>query len=133
MTKIFHFARFDLGVLKKFFQSKCEPVYCTKIASRLVRTYTERHGLKGLCKDLLGVDISKQQQTSDWGTTFSLSDEQIRYAVNDVLYLHRLRQRLDEMLEREKRVELARKCFDFLPTLVELDMLNWPFPEIFDH
>ena len=133
VTKIFHFARFDLGVLKRSLRTECGPIYCTKIASRLVRTYTDRHGLKGLCKDLLGVDISKQQQSSDWGTERPLTEDQIKYAASDVLYLHRLRERLDLMLERERRVDLARECFDFLPTLVELDSLGWPFSDIFDH
>jgi ribonuclease D len=108
------------------------PLYCTKIASRLVRTFTDRHGLRDLCKDLLGVDLKKEQQTSDWGAA-SLSEEQLRYAASDVRYLHALRTRLDEMLAREGRTELARSCFDFLPVRALLDLEGWPEQDIFAH
>jgi len=108
------------------------PIYCTKIASRLVRTYTDRHGLKDLCRELLNVDLSKQQQSSDWGAR-ELSAQQIRYAANDVLHLHRCRERLDAMLKRERRDQLAQACFDFLPTRVQLDLAGWQDADIFAH
>jgi ribonuclease D len=132
VLKLFHFARFDIAVLRKYLGVDTAPIYCTKIASRLTRTFTDRHGLKDLCRDLLGVELSKQQQSSDWGAT-ELSDEQLRYAASDVLYLHRLRARLDEMLEREGRAEIARRCFEFLPTRAILDLEGWPELDIFAH
>jgi ribonuclease D len=130
--KIFHFGRFDIAVLKHYLGVTCAPVYCTKIASRLVRTYTDRHGLKNLCQELLGVDISKQQQSSDWGAA-ELSDAQLEYAASDVLYLHQLVKILDEMLAREGRRELAEACFEFLPTRAELDLSGWDEADIFAH
>jgi ribonuclease D len=132
VTKLFHFARFDVAVLKARLDVLCAPVYCTKVASRLVRTFTDRHGLKDLCRDLLGVELNKQQQSSDWGAP-ELTGEQLRYAADDVLHLHRLRARLDAMLEREGRAELARRCFDFLPTRALLDLGGWDDPDIFAH
>ena len=132
VLKLFHFARFDLGALKHALGVGVAPVYCTKIASRLARTFTDRHGLKDLAKDLLNVELSKQQQSSDWGAA-ELSTEQLRYAAADVLHLHRLKQRLDEMLAREGRTELAQACFDFLPVRVELDLRGWAADDIFAH
>jgi ribonuclease D len=131
-TKIFHFARFDLGIIRYYLGIPLMPVYCTRTASRLVRTYTDKHGYKDICRELLGVDISKQQQSSDWGTN-KLSQEQIDYAAADVLYLHRLKAKLDEMLEREGRKELAQACFDFLPFRAELDLAGWENEDIFAH
>src|SRR5881227_4311554 len=121
VTKLFHFARFDLGMIYHYLGVMATPIYCTKIASRLARTFTDRHGLRDLCKDLLGVELSKQQQSSDWGAP-SLTEEQLRYAASDVLHLHALRARLDAMLARENRLELARTCFDFLPNRALLDL-----------
>ena len=132
VTKIFHFARFDLAILQKTFGAPVAPVYCTKIASRLTRTYTDRHGLKDLTRDLLGVEISKQQQTSDWGAD-KLSDPQVAYAASDVLYLHALREKLDGLLAREGRAAIAKACFEFLPTRADLDLLGWPDADIFAH
>ena len=132
ILKIFHFARFDIAALKHGLGIDCRPVYCTKIASRLVRTFTDRHGLKDLCKDLLGIELSKQQQSSDWGAQ-ELTPEQLRYAASDVLYLHALRAKLDAVLVREGRDELARACFAFLPTRVALDLGGWDEPDIFAH
>lgn len=132
VLKLFHFGRFDIAVLLHSFGVKTAPVYCTKIASRLVRTYTDRHGLKVLLQELLGIDISKQQQSSDWGAS-DLSAAQIDYAASDVLHLHKLRTVLQEMLEREDRAALAQRCFDFLPTRAELDLLGWPETDIFAH
>jgi ribonuclease D len=132
VLKLFHFARFDLGALKHALGVGVAPVYCTKIASRLARTFTDRHGLKDLAKDLLNVELSKQQQSSDWGAA-ELSTEQLRYAAADVLHLHRLKERLDEMLVREGRAELAQACFDFLPIRVELDLRGWAADDIFAH
>ena len=132
VTKLFHFARFDLAMLKRYLGVVCAPVYCTKIASKLVRTYTDRHGLKDLCRELLGVDLSKQQQTSDWGAA-KLSKEQLAYAASDVTSLHQLRDRLDELLARESRSDLAAACFTFLPHRAELDLLGWDAPDIFQH
>ena len=131
-TKIFHYARFDVAVLKKRFGITVNPVYCTKIASKLVRTYTDRHGLKDITRELLGVDMSKQQQSSDWGAD-KLLDAQLDYAASDVLYLHDLKRHLDRLLERENRLELAQKCFDFLPVRADLDLLGWPEIDIFAH
>ncbi|HEY8578478.1 MAG TPA: ribonuclease D [Beijerinckiaceae bacterium] len=132
VVKIFHFARFDVAVLFNAFGAMPEPVYCTKIASKLCRTYTDRHGLKDLVRELLGVDLSKQQQSSDWAAE-TLSEAQLAYAASDVLHLHALRERLDMMLEREGRAELAASCFDFLPTRALLDLMGWPEQDIFSH
>jgi len=132
VIKLFHFARFDLAMLHRYLGIMAGPVYCTKIASRLVRTFTDRHGLRDLCKDLLNIDLSKQQQSSDWGAS-SLSEEQLRYAASDVLHLHALRARLDAMLAREGREALARACFEFLPHRVLLDLEGWPEQDIFAH
>lgn len=132
ILKIFHFARFDVAAISKYLNVRCAPVYCTKIASKMTRTYTDRHGLKDLCRELLGVEISKQQQSSDWGADV-LSPEQQAYAAGDVLYLHALKDKLDPLLEREGRVALAQTCFDFLPTRGELDLMGWDDPDIFEH
>ena len=132
VLKLFHFGRFDIAAMKAAFGAVTAPVYCTKIASRMTRTYTDRHGLKNLRQELLSVDISKQQQSSDWGAE-QLSKAQVEYAASDVLYLHRLRERLNEMLIREGRMELAQSCFDFLPTRAELDLAGWPESDIFAH
>lgn len=132
VTKIFHFARFDLAVLQHALGTMPAPVYCTKIASKLVRTYTDRHGLKDLCRELLGIDLSKQQQSSDWAAE-TLTEEQLRYAASDVLHLHALRARLDAMLAREGRVELAQACFAFLPVRARLDLAGWGEIDIFAH
>jgi ribonuclease D len=132
LLKIFHFARFDLGMIYKTFGVMPEPVYCTKIASRLSRTYTDKHGLKDLVREVLGQDLSKQQQSSDWGSS-ELSEAQISYAAADVLYLHALRTRLDAMLVREGRAELAAACFGFLPERVRLDLAGFAAEDIFAH
>ena len=132
VLKIFHFARFDVAVLEHALGVRCGPIYCTKIASRLSRTFTDRHGLKDLCRDLLGVEISKQQQSSDWGAD-TLSRSQLEYAANDVLHLHALKQKLDAMLAREGRTELAQACFAFLPYRARLDLEGWPELDIFAH
>jgi len=132
VTKIFHYARFDMAVLKNRFGVLTGPVYCTKIASKLVRTYTDRHGLKDLVRELLNIDLSKQQQSSDWGGE-TLSQAQLDYAASDVLYLHDLKRHLDRMLRRERRVELADECFRFLKTRIELDLLGWGETDIFAH
>jgi ribonuclease D len=132
VLKIFHYARFDLAVLSHRLGTMPGPVYCTKIASRLTRTYTDRHGLKDLTRELLGVELSKEQQSSDWGADM-LSPAQIEYAASDVLHLHALRQKLDERLEREGRTDLAQACFAFLPTRARLDLLGWPDTDIFAH
>ncbi|WP_339646000.1 ribonuclease D [uncultured Pelagibacterium sp.] len=131
-TKLFHFARFDMAALFAAFGVMTTPVYCTKIASKLVRTYTDRHGLKDLSRELLGVDMSKQQQSSDWGAE-TLSQAQLDYAASDVLYLHDLRRHLDRMLAREGRADMARACFEFLPTRAQLDLAGWPETDIFAH
>lgn len=131
-TKIFHFARFDIAVLGHYLGANVNPVYCTKIASKLVRTYTDRHGLKDLCRELIGLDMSKQQQSSDWGAD-QLSQAQLEYAASDVLYLHKLVSRLDLMLERTGRKHIANACFDFLSTRAELDLLGWEETDIFAH
>ena len=130
--KLYHFARFDLALMKYYLGVMAGPVYCTKTASRLVRTYTDRHGLKDLIKETIGVDISKQQQSSDWGAAV-LSDAQKDYAASDVRYLHRVKTVLDERLMRENRMELAQACFDFLPWRAELDLAGWPEIDIFAH
>ncbi|MGO8737342.1 ribonuclease D [Rhodoblastus sp.] len=132
VTKIFHFARFDLAILQKTFGLRVGPVYCTKIASRLTRTYTDRHGLKDLTRDLIGVEISKQQQSSDWGAE-KLSEAQLAYAASDVLHLHALREKLDMLLAREGRAAIAKSCFEFLPARAELDLIGWPDIDIFAH
>ena len=132
IIKIFHYARFDLAAISKYLEIDCQPVYCTKVASRLIRTYTDRHGLKDVCKELLGVELSKDQQSSDWAAE-TLSGEQIEYAAADVLHLHGLRQKLDEMLLREGRRELAEACFGFLQTRAELDNAGWRDEDIFSH
>jgi len=132
IIKLFHFARFDVAVLSHYLEVTTAPVYCTKIASKLVRTYTDRHGLKDLCREILGIDMSKQQQSSDWGAD-GLSEAQQIYAASDVLYLHELKSRLDMMLAREGRSALAAKCFEFLPTRAELDLSGWPDHDIFAH
>lgn len=132
ITKIFHFARFDLAALYHAFGVMPQPVYCTKIASRLSRTYTDRHGLKDLVREVLNVELSKQQQSSDWGAQ-SLSEAQLAYAASDVLHLHALRERLDAMLAREGRTELARACFEFLPSRARLDLSGWEAEDIFAH
>jgi ribonuclease D len=130
--KLFHFARFDVAVIRKSLGVTCAPVRCTKVAAKLVRTFTDRHGLKDLCKELLGVEISKQQQTSDWGAA-DLSPEQLTYAASDVLHLHALWAKLESLLIRENRLELAQACFDFLPARGELDLLGYEEPDIFHH
>jgi ribonuclease D len=132
VTKIFHFARFDLAALYNAFGVMPMPVYCTKIASRLTRTYTDRHGLKDLVREILNIDLSKQQQSSDWGAQ-TLSEAQLAYAASDVLHLHALRERLDTMLVREGRTELAQACFEFLPTRARLDLQGWDTEDIFAH
>ncbi len=132
VTKLFHFARADLVMLRHYLGVMPAPVYCTKIASAIARTFTERHGLKDLTRDLIGVDLSKEQQTSDWGTETLTSDQQ-NYAASDVLYLHRLREKLDKMLEREGRLALAMDCMRFLPTRAELDLAGWEDVDIFAH
>lgn len=130
--KLFHYARFDLAVLRRYLGVACAPVYCTKIASKLARTYTDRHGLKDLVRELLGVELDKSEQSSDWGAG-RLSDTQLRYAARDVAHLHELRARLDAMLEREGRAHLAQVCFDFLPARAELDLAGWPDQDLFAH
>ncbi len=131
-VKLFHFARFDVAILQKYLGVKTAPIYCTKIASRLVRTYTDRHGFRDLCRELLSVDISKYQQTSDWGAD-QLTPEQQEYAANDVIHLHALKAKLDVLLAREGRTELAQACFNFLPARAELDLAGWPEIDIFAH
>jgi ribonuclease D len=130
--KLFHFARFDMAMFKRWLGVDTAPVYCTKIASKLVRTYTDKHGLKDLVKELLQVDLSKEQQSSDWGAP-ELTERQLAYAANDVAYLHRLKDALDAMLAREGRTNLAKACFDFLPARVALDLSGWPETDIFEH
>jgi ribonuclease D len=132
VTKIFHFARFDVAVLKHYLAVDTFPLYCTKLASRLTRTYTDRHGLKDLVKELLGIELNKQQQSSDWGAHV-LSDAQKQYAAQDVLYLHELKTRLDQMLEREGRGAVAKACFDFVPTRAALDLAGWTEEDVFAH
>ena len=132
VLKIFHFARFDLAMLKRHLGVDAKPVYCTKVASKLVRTFTDRHGLKDLCRELLGVELSKQQQSSDWGAA-TLSEEQLRYAAADVEYLHALKTKLDAMLAREGRKDLAQACFAFLPLRAALDLAGFPGPDLFEH
>ena len=130
VEKMFHFARYDLAVIRQYLGVLCRPVYCTKIASKLARTYTDRHGLKDLCQELLGIELSKQMQSSDWGAV-ELSEAQLNYAAGDVLYLHEIRHRLDRMLAREGRQGLAAACFAFLPERAELDLAGWGNQDIF--
>ena len=132
VKKIFHYARFDLAVIKKFFEIDCQNIFCTKIASKLVRTYTDRHGLKDLCKEILEVDLNKSQQSSDWSAS-SLSKNQIKYASHDVIFLFELKKKLYQMLEREDRLEISEKIFSFLQTRVELDLSGWVDYDIFSH
>ena len=132
VLKLFHFARFDIAMLRAYLGAETRPVYCTKIASKLARTYTDRHSLKDLCRELLGLELSKEQQSSDWGAE-DLSQAQLGYAAADVLHLHNLRERLDLMLAREGRTELAQACFDFLPVRAELDLKGWGEQDIFTH
>jgi len=132
VLKLFHFARFDIAALKHSLGVTTRPIYCTKTASRLVRTFTDRHGLKDLCKELLNVELKKEQQSSDWGAA-ELSQDQLRYAAADVAHLHALKERLDEMLAREGRTALAQACFDFLPVRAELDLAGWADIDIFAH
>ncbi|MDJ0859449.1 MAG: ribonuclease D [Dinoroseobacter sp.] len=132
VLKLFHFGRFDIAVMEHAFGVRAAPVYCTKIASKLVRTYTDRHGLKALLQEVLGIDISKQQQSSDWGAS-ALSDAQIEYAASDVLYLHKLREEMNKRLAREGRTQLAQSCFDFLPTRAALDLQGWSEVDLFHH
>ena len=132
VLKLFHFGRFDIAVLEHALGARCEPVYCTKIAAKLTRTFTDRWGLKDLCRELLGVDLSKQQQTSDWGAD-TLSEEQLNYAASDVLHLHALKTKLDTLLEREGRTELAQAAFRFLPSRARLDLAGWSETDIFEH
>jgi len=132
VLKLFHFGRFDIAVLEHALGVRCEPVYCTKIAAKLTRTFTDKFGLKDLCKELLGVDLSKQQQTSDWGAD-TLSEEQLAYAASDVLHLHALKAKLDALLAREGRIELAQAAFGFLPSRARLDLAGWPDSDIFEH
>ena len=132
VTKLFHFARFDVAMFQRYLGVRVQPVYCTKIASKLVRTYTDKHGLKDLVRELLGVELSKEQQSSDWGAA-ELSERQLAYAANDVAHLHQLKLVLDTMLEREGRAHQARACFDFLPTRAELDLAGWDEIDIFAH
>ena len=130
--KIFHFARFDVAVLKKYLNIDCEPIYCTKIVSKLVRTYTDKHGLKDLCKELINVDLSKQQQSSNWGAK-ELTEDQKLYAASDVLYLHQLKDILDQELLKLDRKDIADQCFSFIKTRVDLDLKGWPDIDIFSH
>ena len=132
VLKIFHFARFDLAAIQMYLGVMCTPVYCTRTASKLVRTYTDKHGLRDICREMLGVELNKQYQSSDWGAE-KLSEEQLAYAANDVLHLHELRKAFDIILERENRAELAQKCFAFLPVRAELDLAGWPETDIFEH
>ncbi|MEM6811281.1 MAG: ribonuclease D [Pseudomonadota bacterium] len=132
ITKIFHYARFDVAIIKHYLNIDCTSVYCTKIASRLCRTYTDRHGLKDLCRELLGVSLDKQQQSSNWGAD-DLSQEQKAYAANDVLYLHKLKEKLDAMLEDNGRKDVAHQCFDFITARAELDLMGWTETDIFSH
>ena len=132
ITKVFHYARFDVAIIKKYLRAQTNSIYCTKIASKLVRTYTDKHGLKDLCKELLNLDLSKQQQSSDWGAK-NLTEEQKKYAASDVLYLHRIKEILDQRLLREEREELAAFCFEFLQTRANLDLIGFENEDIFSH
>lgn len=132
VEKIFHFARFDIAIIKKYLGVSCAPVYCTRTASKLCRTYIDKHSLKELCKELLDVELSKQQQSSDWGAD-NLTQEQKAYAASDVLHLHALKEKLEAMLAREERCNIAKKCFDFIPLRAELDLCGWAEIDIFEH
>ena len=132
IEKLFHFGRFDIAMVKKYLGVECRPVFCTKIASKLARTYTDRHGLKDLLRELVGVDLNKQQQSSDWGAQ-TLSEAQINYAASDVLYLHAAKAKLVEMLSRHNRMEIAKACFEYLPTQADLDLLGYGEMDIFSH
>jgi ribonuclease D len=132
VTKLFHFARFDVAMFRRYLSVVCAPIYCTKIASKLVRTYTDRHGLKDLVRELLNIELSKEQQSSDWGAP-QLTEKQLSYAASDVAHLHALKTALDTMLAREGRTHLAKACFDFLPTRAELDLAGWEEVDIFAH
>lgn len=132
VTKLFHYARFDVAMVRRYLGVRCQPVWCTKIASKLTRTNTDRHGLKDLCRELIGVELSKQQQTSDWGAA-ELTAEQLAYAASDVLYLHQLKAKLEVLLDREGRRDLAEACFRFLPDRAELDLLGWQDEDVFSH
>ena len=132
VTKIFHYARFDVAMLKQYLGAKVRTLYCTKIASKLARTYTDKHGLKDIVKEMLGIDLSKQQQSSDWGSPI-LSDAQKQYAALDVIYLHEVKARFDQILQREGRMELARACFEFVPVRAELDLAGWTEEDVFAH
>lgn len=132
VIKIFHYARFDVAMLKQYLGVKVRPLYCTKIASKLARTYTDKHGLKDIVKEMLGIDLSKQQQSSDWGSPI-LSDAQKQYAALDVIYLHEVKARFDQILQREGRMELARACFEFVPVRAELDLAGWTEEDVFAH
>ena len=132
ITKVFHYARFDVAIIKKYLKVRTTSIYCTKIASKLVRTYTDKHGLKDLCKELLNLDLSKQQQSSDWGAK-NLTEEQKTYAASDVLYLHKIKEILDQRLLREERDELAAFCFEFLQTRANLDLIGFENEDIFSH
>jgi ribonuclease D len=132
VIKIFHYARFDVAMLKQYLGARVRPLYCTKIASKLARTYTDKHGLKDIVKEMLGIDLSKQQQSSDWGTPI-LSDAQKQYAALDVIYLHEVKARFDTILQREGRMELARACFEFVPVRAELDLAGWTEEDVFAH
>lgn len=132
VTKIFHYARFDIAILKAYLDVECAPIYCTKIASKLARTYTDRHGLKNVVRELASIDLNKQQQSSDWGSE-DLTQEQLDYAASDVLYLHEVKEKLDTMLAREGRTELAQECFNFLKTRADLDLQGWGEFDIFQH
>ena len=132
ITKVFHYARFDVAIIKKYLRAQTNSIYCTKIASKLVRTYTDKHGLKDLCKELLDLDLSKQQQSSDWGAK-NLTEEQKKYAASDVLYLHKIKEILDQRLLREERDKLAAFCFEFLQTRANLDLIGFENEDIFSH
>lgn len=132
VVKIFHYARFDVAMLKYYLDADVAPLYCTKIASRLARTYTDKHGLKDIVKEMLGIDLSKQQQSSDWGSPV-LSDAQKQYAALDVIYLHEIKVRFDQILQREDRMELARACFEFVPVRARLDLAGWTEEDVFAH
>jgi ribonuclease D len=132
ITKIFHFARFDYAILKHYLGVECKPLFCTKIASQLCRTYTDKHSLRVLCQELIGVELNKQQQSSDWGQA-TLTEDQKTYAANDVLYLHQLKEKLEIMLKREHRTDLAQSVIDFIPTRATLDLMGWPELDIFAH
>ena len=132
ILKIFHYARFDVAIIKKNLGIMCKPIYCTKIASKLARTFTDRHGLKDLCRDLLKINLNKQSQTSDWGNE-NLTENQLEYAANDVLYLHEIKNKLDKIIKREGKQHLAKACFEFLTTRAEFDLLGWQDKDIFQH